>query len=106
MFTLHVDDIISATFTPKENQCFKKELKSCWEISDLGPTKHVLGIAIMRDFNVKTIILSQMALINKVVEQFHQINAHSINTPMVASLQLQTPDKTILVPKEIATWIQ
>jgi len=106
MFALHVDDIISAASTPKENQRFKEELKSCWEISDLGPAKHALGIAIARDFDAKTITLSQTALIDKVVEQFHQINAHSVDMPMVASLQLQTPDKTILVPKEIATWIQ
>ena len=103
MFALHVDDIISAASTPEENQHFKEELKSHWEISDLGPAKHVLGIAIVQDFNAKTITLSQMALINKVVEQFHQINAHSIDTPMVAGLQLQMPDKTIPVPKEIAT---
>jgi len=105
IFGLHVDDIISTASVPEENQQFKAQLKTRWEISDLGPAKFALGIAISRDLDAKTITLSQTALIDKIVAQFNQEDAHTANTPMVAGLQLRTPDKTLPVPKEIANWI-
>ena len=48
IFAVHVDDIVSAASTPAENAHFKTELKNHWEISDLGPAKFALGIAISR----------------------------------------------------------
>jgi hypothetical protein len=106
IFVLHVDDIISAASSLEENQRFKEQLKSRWEISDLGPVKHALGIAVTRDLEARTVTLSQTALIDKVVEEFHQLDAHTVDTPMVAGLQLQTPDKTIPVPNTVAAWIE
>jgi len=35
-----------------------------------------------------------------------QVDAHATNTPMVAGVQLQTPDKKAPIPREIATWIE
>lgn len=89
IFAVHVDDIICSTSSLEEINRFKAELRSHWEISDLGPAKFALGIAITRDLEKRTIAISQTALIDRVVEQFGQSNAHPLETPMVAGLQLR-----------------
>jgi hypothetical protein len=88
IFLLHVDDILSAASTWEENERFKAQLRKHWEISDLGTAKFALGIAISRDLSAHTISLSQTALINHVIRQFNMENACTIDTPMVAGLQL------------------
>ncbi len=49
IFVLHVNDILSASSNPDDNSWFHDKLKAQWDISDLGPTKFALGIAILHD---------------------------------------------------------
>ena len=44
IFAVHVDDIFSIADPPKENAQFRDQLKSVWDISDLGPAKFALGL--------------------------------------------------------------
>ena len=106
IFVVHVDDIISAASSPSENERFKAQLKGKWDISDLGPAKFSLGIAITRDLTANTISISQTALIDRVVEQFRQSDAHSVEVPMVPGLQLRRPDKSLPTPPDIVTWAE
>ena len=46
IFTLHVDNILSTSSSAAETNRFKADLQSCWEISNLGPTKFSLSISI------------------------------------------------------------
>jgi hypothetical protein len=94
IFVLHVDDIISASSSVEETNRFREELKSQWEISDLGHVKHALGIAVSRDLSSCHIHLSQTALIDRVVEQFGQKDAHPADTPMIQGFRVERPDKT------------
>ena len=98
IFVLHVDDIICASSSVDETNKFREELKSTWDISNLGPVKHALGIAISHDLPLRTIHLSQTALIDCVVEQFGQKDAHPTDTPMVQGLRIDRPDKSTHVP--------
>lgn len=79
-------------------------MKTHWEISDLGLAKFALGIALSRDLTSKTISLSQTALIDHVVNQFNQTDAHPVDTPMVAGLQLCHPEKNDITPT-IEAWM-
>ena len=106
MFAVHVDDIICISDTIEENNRFKSELRQHWELSDLGPVKYALGIAITRDRSSRTISLSQTALIDRIVEEFGQLDAHPVDTPMVAGLQIVRPDKTLPISETDAAWIQ
>ena len=103
IFAVHVDDIFSIANPPEENARFRDQLKSLWDISDLGPAKFALGIAIERDDD--TVSLSQTAFIDRILEQFGQSDAHPTDTPMVAGLQLRRPDKSSPIPPEVAEWI-
>jgi len=94
------DDIISASSSPSKTEVFRNELKSVWEISDLGLVKYALRIAITRDSPSHSIFLSQTTLIDRVVEQFGQKDAHPANTPMVQGLCLDRPDKASHQPNK------
>ena len=88
IFTIHVDDIIVTFSSPKENDCFKNELQTKWEISDLRFIKFALSIAISCNHPNHTIHLSQTTLIDCIIEQFSQTATYPIETSMVLSLQI------------------
>ena len=92
IFSIHVDDIFSAASSPEENDHFWDMLKSHWEISELGPAKFTLGIAISCDHTACTISLSQTTFIDHIIDHFGQSDTHPCDTPMVTSLQLRHPD--------------
>ena len=105
IFAVHVDDILIASSTPVENSRFKDELWTKWEISNLGSVKYTLGIAISRDRPNHTIKLSQTALIDRIVNQFGQTDAHPVETPMVPGLQILHPDTSLPVAEYVSAWI-
>jgi hypothetical protein len=106
IFAIHVDDIVAISSSPEENDHFKSQLRMKWEISNLGPIKYTLSIAILRNRESCTVQLSQTALIDRIVKQFGQRDAYPVDTPMVASLQITRPDKSLPVPSHIAAWIE
>jgi hypothetical protein len=105
IFSIHVDDIFSAASSPEENNRFRDFLKSQWEISELGPAKFALGIAISHNRSARTITLSQTAFIDRVIEWFGQSDAHPCDTPMVAGLQLRRPDLSTPPSAEVCSWM-
>jgi hypothetical protein len=106
IFAVHVDDIISIALSAEENNRFKSDLDAKWKISDLSKAKFALGIAMTRDRPNRTISLSQMALIDCIVSNFGQSDAHTVDTPMVVGLHLQHPDKHKPIPPSTAAWIE
>jgi hypothetical protein len=106
IFALYVDDIIATSSSVDETNRFKAELKAHWDISDLGPAKFTLGIAITRDTTNKTISICQSAFIDRILAKFDQSDAHPCDTPMLAGLQLTCPDKSLPVPPNVIDWMQ
>jgi len=106
IFGVHVDDIYSIADPPEEDECFKAELCSKWEISDLGDIKFTLGIAIERDCNSCLISLNQTAFIDRLVSRFNLSEAHPVDTPMTQGLQIHRPDKSIPPDPELLEWIE
>jgi len=104
IFSVHVDNIFSTASLAAKNDCFAALLKSRWEISELGPAKFTLSIAFLCDRSACTITLLQTTFINKIMNWFNLSDAYPCNTPMVASLVLHWPDKTIPVPPKILAW--
>ncbi|KAJ3538090.1 hypothetical protein NMY22_g5310 [Coprinellus aureogranulatus] len=90
---VHVDDFLSIATTKEENEAFKEQMRTKWTISELGRPKQFLGIAVEYDDKNNTVLLSQAALIDKIVSQFGQSNAHPCSTPMDPGLKLRRPDK-------------
>jgi hypothetical protein len=91
LVAIHVDDMVAAASTRAANDLFKAQLRSKWDISDLGDVQFCLGIGVVRDPERRTITLSQTALMDRLVTQFHQNDAHPATTPMEAGLRLYRP---------------
>lgn len=77
-----MDDYIAAVSDELEARCFKDELRTVWEISDLDIATFCLGIAIERDLANKFIYLSQTALIDKMLAVFKMADSRPVSTPM------------------------
>ena len=67
---IHVDDFLSITSSKAENDKFKYQMREAWTISDLGCVHFVIGIAVKWEHKERTVILSQTALIDKLVQMF------------------------------------
>src|SRR5260370_20148904 len=106
IFALHVNDIIAASSSVAEPNCFKVDLLSKWEISDLGPAKFMLGISISRDISNHTISICQGVFIDRLIERFNQMDVHPCDTPMIAGLQLTRDEKGKPVPPPIIEWME
>lgn len=91
---VHVDDFLSISSSLAANEEFKGEMKKIWTISDLGEVKHIVGIAVSRDRIARTVSLSQTALIDRIIAQFGQADAHPAAVPMDPGLKLRRPDRT------------
>ena len=106
MFGVHVDDIYSIADPPEENARFKEQLRSKWDISDLGEINFILGIAIERDRGSRSISLNQTAFIDRLVSRFNLSDARPVDTPMTQGLQIRRPDKSIPPDPALLEWIE
>jgi hypothetical protein len=86
---VHVDDFLSIADSKEENERFKSQMRTRWIISALGEPKFCIGIAISRNRADRTVSLSQTALIDKIITQYGQHDAHPISTPMDPGLKLR-----------------
>ena len=77
---VHVDDFLLAASSTTASAEFRKQLRSKWEISDLGEAKFCVGICLERDRQARTISLSQVALIDKILQEF-RMDAVEYATP-------------------------
>lgn len=91
---IHIDDFLSIANSPAANEAFKSQMKDIWTISDLGEVKQIVGIAVSHDHAARTVSLSQTALIDCIVSQFGQTDAHPASVPMDPGLKLRRPDCT------------
>ncbi|THH06633.1 hypothetical protein EW146_g9550 [Bondarzewia mesenterica] len=70
----------------------KAELRTKFEIVELGPVRWLIGLAIRRDRATRTVGIFQMALINNIVSQFGLTDAHPVSTPLDHNVHLSHDD--------------
>ena len=86
---VHVNDYLSITDTKDENERFKTQMKNIWTISELGTACFIVRIAVTWDRATQTIVLSQTALIDKIIDQLGQKDAHLVSAPLEPSSKLR-----------------
>jgi len=101
VLAVHVDDFLSIVSNKEENEQFKNQMCNVWTISDLGAVHFVIGIAVTWDQPNQMVMLSQTALIDKIVAQFSQKNASPASVPMDPGLKLQCMDYKKLSREEL-----
>lgn len=90
--TIHVNNMVAISSNESEADQFQSELESTWQITTLGEPKLVVSIAIHCDRKQRTIMLSQTALIDKIVSTYRQSDTKPASTPIAHSTQLIKPD--------------
>jgi len=97
---IHVNDFFVSLSCFSETYKFKLELASIWEISNLGKSHFCVGIIIEHDLIDRHIFLLQMALIDKILEQFKMIDCNPVSTPIESGLILLQHSDTSLTWEE------
>jgi Reverse transcriptase (RNA-dependent DNA polymerase) len=60
----------------------KTNLKSRFDMVELGPIKWLVGLSILCDRPARLLYISQLALIDTILEHFCLTNAHPVSTPL------------------------
>ncbi|KAG8474280.1 hypothetical protein CXB51_033820 [Gossypium anomalum] len=87
---LYVDDMLIAVKDKGEIRKVKAQLSEEFEMKDLGPTKKILGMEILRDRKASKLYLSQKGYIEKVLCRFNMQSAKPVSTPLAAHFRLST----------------
>jgi hypothetical protein len=90
--SMWTDDILGASTTEAGETKAKGELRSSYEIKDLGTAKFILGMRIDRDPDTGTIRLSQQAYSERILECFHMSDAKPQTTPLPLGITLSIDD--------------
>lgn len=85
---LYVNDMLVAGPDTDEIRNLKMQLSKEFDMKDLGPTRKILGMQIMRDKQKGVLQLSQTEYINRVLQRFNTGNAKPINTPLTSHFRL------------------
>jgi hypothetical protein len=85
---VHVDNFAITGNSDSEMDSFLKQLMEKWEITTGDKILYIVGVKVKRDFNTNSIFLSQLALINRIIEGFAQSHATSVKTPLPPGTKL------------------
>jgi hypothetical protein len=67
-----------------------EELSKSFDMKDLGPARHLLGMKISRDGKNTILWLSQESYIEKVLNRFNMSKAKSVSSPLASHLKLSS----------------
>ena len=67
----------------------KEDLFKSFDMKDLGPTRQILGMQILRDRKAKKLWLSQEKYIEQVLERFSMKHAEPVSTPLGSHFKLR-----------------
>ena len=85
---LYVDDMLVAGSNMDHIKGLKHQLAHAFSIKDLGAEKQILGMMICRHRKNKTLTLSQVDYVEKVLQRFYMENAKVVSTPLPGHLKL------------------
>ena len=85
---LYVTDMLIAGSSIKEINNLKKQLSKQFVMKDLGATKQILGMRIIRDKANGTLKLSQSENVKKVLSRFNMNETKPVSTPLGSHFKL------------------
>jgi hypothetical protein len=90
---LYVDDLVIAGSNAKCINSFKEQLSAEYDMKDLGPISHLLGMEVTQDLSRNTLKLSQETYIRSILRRFNFQTEKPSSVPMSPGLQLERDDK-------------
>ena len=85
---LSVGDMLIVGSDIEEINNLKKQLSKQFTMKDLGATKQILGMRIIRDKANRTLKLSQSEYVNKVLNRFNMNEAKPVSIPLGSHFKL------------------
>ena len=85
---LYVDDMLIVGRDPKKIESLKKALSKSFTMKDMGLTKQIPGIHIVRDWMKKLLWLSQEKYVTKVLQRFNMADAKPVVSTLPANCKL------------------
>jgi hypothetical protein len=92
VLAVHIDDCTMIGSLGKLITIYKVKLHKWYALTDLEPVNWLLGIQVMRNCEVRTILLSQEAYIKSILARFELSNAKPYSTAMVPSASYSKSD--------------
>ncbi len=88
VITAWVDDLLLFADTAEVMQKLKKELKTVFELTDMGEPQKIVGIEIDRDRVRGTLKISQAQYIDNLLAKYNMTDCNPVATPMDPSVNL------------------
>ena len=88
LVTVWVDDLLLFANTPDVMKALKDELKSVFEVTDLGSPQKIVGIEIDHNRAEGKLKISQAQYIENLLAKYGMTEAHTVSTPMDPSVNL------------------
>ena len=85
---LYIDDMLIACKHREEIEKLKSELRSEFEMKDLGSASKILGMQVKRDRAAKTLFLTQAGYVRKVLSKFNMVDVKAVSTPLATHFKL------------------
>ncbi|GJR03668.1 retrovirus-related pol polyprotein from transposon TNT 1-94 [Tanacetum coccineum] len=86
---LYVDDILIASQSSDEIEKLKTRLKSKFGMKDLGETKMILGMEIVRDRKLRKLCLTQKQYLRRVLKRFRfDKQTKRVSTPLASQFKI------------------
>ena len=92
IITAWVDDLLLFTETVQFMNTLKAELKTLFDISDLGSPQNIIGIEIDQDRKNRRLKISQMQYIDDLLAKYNMMDC-PIATPMDVSINLDNAEE-------------
>lgn len=83
---LYVDDLLIASSTVEAMVNFKRAISIKFNMKDLGETRYILGMEVIRNRAERTLELRQTGYVQRVLERFGMEQARPVATPAEGSL--------------------
>jgi hypothetical protein len=87
IITVWVDDLLLFASDDDLMAKMKKDIKSCWEATDIGEPTKIVGIEIT--INENSVSISPQKYIENILRQEHMLDADSVGTPSDPNIQLE-----------------
>jgi hypothetical protein len=87
---VYVDDLLIVGPDMEEIKTVGKELSNQFQMTDLEPCYHYLGITIKRDRARRRLYLIQKTYIKKILRDIGMEDCHTVKTPVVPNTKFET----------------
>ena len=85
---LYVDDMLIACKHIEEIEKLKSELRSEFEMKDLGSANEILGMQVKKDKAAKNLFLTQASYVRKVLSKFDMVTTKAVSTSLGTHFKL------------------